>query len=246
MAIISPIIKTNKQKIFEGGSKDVFQIIDDESAIIIFFKDTIRDSAAIHNISGKGVINNKISSFMMEKLDIIGLQNHFIEKTNMREQLVQVLDIIPVQVRVSNVAVDSYVSSFGVQEGYLFDNPMIEFRVKNRNSGYPSINESQMVGFNWLTYTEVKEIKKLARRVNDFLCGYFSAIGIRLVVCNLEFGRVFNGEEFIFMLADEITPESCMLWDLHNNHKYDVESILKSDKPISIYQEIEKRIGVNS
>jgi phosphoribosylaminoimidazole-succinocarboxamide synthase len=246
MAIISPIVKNNRQKIFEGSSKDVFQVNDDESTLVLFFKDSLRDGETIHTISGKGVVNNTISSFMMEKLDIIGVQNHFIEKTNMREQIVQILDIIPVQVRVSNVAVDSYVTSFGVQEGYLFDTPMMEFRVKNKNSGNPPINESQMIGFNWLISEEVKEIKKLARRVNDFLCGYFSAIGLRLVECNLEFGRVFNGEEFIFMVADELTPETCKLWDLYNNQKYDLESILKAKNPIEIYKEITKRIGVKS
>lgn len=245
MAIISSLNK-NRFKIYEGGSKDVFQLNEDESSLIIFFKDQINYKDQNYEISGKGVLNNSISTFMMEKIDLVGIENHLIEKINMREQLVQILDIIPVQVKITNVAVDNYVTLFGVQEGYLFDKPMIEFRVKNKNAGNPVINESQMIGFHWVRDEEIKIMKKLAIRTNDFLSGYFAASGFRLIECNLEFGRVFTGEEFIFMLADEITPESCKLWDIDTNQKYDIETIINSDQPISVYKEIAKRLRINS
>lgn len=236
-------IKKNRHKIYDGSGKIVFQGTDeDESTLVLFFKDDLKYFGEIINISGKGVINNNISSHLMEKLDLVGIENHFIEKNNMREQIIQILDIIPVQVRVSNVAVGAYVSQFGVQEGFLFNDPMIEFRVKNPAMQNPTINETQMVGFNWIAPYEIKHLKKAARRVNDFLSGFFAACGLRLVECNLEFGRVFNGEDFILMVADEITPESCRLWDIETNQKFDIDEIAKSEKPIEIYQEIAKRI----
>ena len=238
-------IKKNRHKVYDGSCKVVFQgNNEDESTLVLFYKDDLKYHGEIVNVSGKGVINNNISSFLMEKLDLVGIENHFIEKDNMREQIVQILDIIPVQVRVSNVAFGSYVTQYGVQEGFLFNDPMIEFRVKNPATLNPAINETQMVGFNWIAPYEVKQIKKAARRVNDFLSGFFAACGLRLVECNLEFGRVFNGEDFILMLADEITPESCRMWDLETNQKFDIDAIAKADKPIEIYKEVAKRIGL--
>lgn len=237
--------KSNRIKIYEGNRKDVFQNIEDESSLTMFFKDDLVSGKKKLNISGKGILNNTISSFLMQKIDMVGIQNHFIEKTNMREQVVQILDMIPVQVRVTNVAVDDYVTKFGLQEGYLFDKPMIEFNVKNKFlPKYPSINETQIKGFNWLTGYEIRDIKKITNRVNDFLSGYFAGSSLRMVEIYLEFGRVFNGEDFIFMLADEITPESCMLWDINSNKKFDVNTISKSRNPIEVYKEIAKRIGI--
>lgn len=245
MAIISSLNK-NRYKIYDGSTKDVFQLNEDESSLIMFFKDQIIFKDQNFEISGKGVINNSISSFMMEKMDLVGIENHLIEKINMREQLVQILDIIPVQVKITNVAVDNYVTLFGIQEGYLFDKPMIEFRVKNKKTGNSPINESQMIGFNWVTEDEIQLMKKLSQRVNDFLTGFFAGCDLRLVECNIEFGRVFTGEEFIFMLADEITPESCKLWDLNTNQRFDTETIVTHENPISIYKEITKRLRINS
>jgi len=236
-------IKPQRQKIFDGSCKTVFQPPEDDSTLTLFFKDDVKHNGEIVNISGKGVINNSISAFMFQKLDLVGIDNHFIEKTNMREQIVQILDIIPASVKVTNLAIDSYVTSFGVQEGYVFNDPMIEFRVKNPATQNPPVNETQMVGFNWVMPHEVKEMKKIARRANDFLSGFFAGCGLRLVECNFEFGRVFNGEDFILMLADEITPESCKLWDLENNDKFDIGEIVKAKNPIEVYKQLAKRIG---
>lgn len=244
MSIIKTNFKPSRTKIYEGGCKDVFQASEDDTTLILFFKDQLRHNGEDHTISGKGVINNTVSAYLMEKLDLVGIHNHLIDKTNMREQVVQILDMIPVQIRVSNVAVDDYVTNYGVQEGFLFDSPMIEYRVKTRTSSYPLINESQICGFNWAFEDEMDMIKKLVYRANDFLSGYFSALNLRLIECNLEFGRVFNGEEFVFMLADEVTIESCRLWDLSSNQKFDVETILSSENPIAIYKEIAKRMGL--
>ena len=246
MTKIKDLPKNNRFKIFEGSSKDIFQLYEEDSTLTLFFKDELRHQDKQINISGKGVLNNTISSFVMQKTDMVGIPNHLIEKSNMREQIVQILDIIPIQVRISNLAVDNYVTQFGVQEGYIFDSPMIEFRAKNKETGNPVINESQMIGFNWVSKEEIDEMKILAKRINDFLSGFFAGCSLRLVESYMEFGRVFNGEDFILMLADEITPESCALWDLNSNDKFDINAISESDKPIEIYKEIAKRIKVSS
>jgi phosphoribosylaminoimidazole-succinocarboxamide synthase len=246
MSILKSNFKQSRTKIYEGGCKDVFQIHDDETTLVLFFKDQLRYLGENFIISGKGVINNTISAFLLEKLDLIGINNHLIDKANMREQVVQILDMIPVQIKISNVAVDDYVTKYGVQEGFLFETPMIQYSVKTRKSSYPLINESQISGFHWAFEDELELIKKVVYRTNDYLSGYFSALNLRLIECNLEFGRVFNGEEFVLMLADEITIESCRLWDLSSNQKFDVETIINSDNPISIYKEIAKRMGIKT
>ncbi len=244
MAIVSSLHKQNKQKIYEGGGKDAFQTNEEDCTLILFFKDDIRKNEQKISISGKGVINNSVSCIMMDKINMVGIDHHFLEKINMREQLVQILDMIPVQVRISNVAINEYVTKFGVQNGYVFDRPMIDFRAKHQSRLYPSINESQIEGLYWASTSEIKIIKKIASRVNDFLTGYFAGIGLRLIECNLEFGRVFNGEELILMLGDEITIESCVLWDLSNNQKYDIDTIIEHPDPIEIYKNIANRIGI--
>lgn len=236
--------KTNRVKIFEGSTKIIYQT-DEEYAIVQFFKDTLKHNGEIITVAGKGIINNNTSAFLMQKLDLIGINHHFIEKLNMREQQIQTLDIIPLQIRVTNVAVDNYVDKYGIQDGYLFDEPMIEFRIKNRAGTYPVINESQIIGFNWMYKSEIKEIKILAYRINDFLSGYFAACGLRLVECFLEFGRVYNGEDFMLMLADELTLETCRLWDIETNQKYDISSIAANQETaIDIYKQIVKKIGL--
>ncbi|MDX1917179.1 MAG: phosphoribosylaminoimidazolesuccinocarboxamide synthase [Rickettsiaceae bacterium] len=244
MGKVSPLHKQNRSKIYEGASKDVFQMNDEESALIFFFKDEVRRGEEKITISGKGVLNNSVSGFLMEKIDMVGIDHHFLEKINMREQLVQILDIIPIQVKISNVALDNYVANYGVQSGYVFETPMIDFRAKNKTGLYPPINENQIEGFYWASKEEIKQIKKISLRVNDFLTGFFAGIGLRLVECSLEFGRVFNGEEFIIMLADEISIETCILWDLITNQKYDIDTIFQHQNPIMIYKEIARRVGI--
>lgn len=234
--------KNMKTKIYEGSSKSVY-ISSDEYSLIQFFKDDIFFDEKNHHISGKGVINNAISAFLMDKLDLARIETHFIEKLNMREQKIHTLDVIPVQVVVTNIALGSYVENFGIQEGFVFATPMIEFRVKNSKNNFPKINESQIEDFNWASKYEIDEIKIAAKRINDFLIGYFSACGFRLLEITLEFGRIFNGDDYTIVLADEITPETFRLSDLDNNNKYDIyDSILNHPDPIEIYKLIGKRL----
>lgn len=236
-----------KKKVYQGSSKILYQT-EENFALIMTFTDKFKlENGNSIDISGKGVINNHISSFIMNKLDMIGIENHLIEKINMREQLVQVVDIFPIHLSIVTIACGRYVSEFGIEEGYVFDNPLIDFKVKNSTLKFPIINEHQIISFGWLTKTEIVELKNKAIRVFDFLAGLFAGIGIRLVECNLEFGRVFNGEEFIIMLADEVSLDNCRLWDVHNNEKLSFEAIdLGPEAAISAYQKVINRFKLSA
>lgn len=236
-----------KEKIYTGASKTLYQA-DEDYALIMSFNDTLKlqDKSSIV-ISGKGVINNSISAFLMQKLELIGVETHFIQKNNMRQQLIQFVDVYPVQIYVSSLASGRYVTDFGMEDGFVFDSPTIDFRVKNGDLNYPIINEHQIYSFSWLSEKEIKNLKKVAIRVHDFLTGLFAGIGIRLVDIKLEFGRVFNGEEYIIMLTDEISPDTCKLWDMYNNEKlcYEIAET-NPDLVISAYQEVLKRLNIKT
>ena len=236
-----------KEKIYTGSSKTLYQA-DEDYALIMSFNDTLKlqDKSSIV-ISGKGVINNSISAFLMQKLELIGIETHFIQKNNMRQQLIQFVDVYPVQIYVSSLASGRYVKDFGMEDGFVFDSPIIDFRVKNGDLNYPIINEHQIYSFSWLSKKEIKNLKKVAIRVHDFLTGFFAGIGIRLVDIKLEFGRVFNGEDYIIMLTDEISPDTCKLWDMYNNEKLCYEIAENNpDLVINAYQEVLKRLNIKA
>ncbi|MES2214702.1 MAG: phosphoribosylaminoimidazolesuccinocarboxamide synthase [Pseudomonadota bacterium] len=243
---MEPIDIRSKEKLYEGSSKILYEG-EEEYSLIQFFKDDFKlPNKEIIQISGKGVLNNKISAFIMESMDISGIENHFLEKINMREQRVQLLDIVPVQVCISNISAGRYVTELGVEEGYVFDSPMIDFRLKYKEHPGAVMNERQLVNFGWMTEDEVKQLKIEAFRAGAFLTGLFAGVGIRMVECHLEFGRVFDGESFVFMLADEITPDTCRLWDIESNERFDFESIATNPQNgIEVYKEIAKRFRIS-
>lgn len=233
----------NRSKIYEGSSKIIYESDNGEESLIQFFKDDmILLDGEILDISGKGILKNNISAFIMEKMEFASIETHYVEKLNMREQMIKLVEIVPVHICISNVAAGRYVSEFGIEEGYVFDHPITDFRVKNRVRGYPAMNEHQLIHFGWVEEGEIDELMYLAFRVNDFLTGLFAGIGIRFVECNLEIGRVFDGSGFKFILADEITPDNCRLWDATSNQKLDFEyAAAHPDKAISVYKEIASR-----
>jgi phosphoribosylaminoimidazole-succinocarboxamide synthase len=234
-----------KEKIYKGSSKTLYNS-DEEYALIMSFDDYLKISNdKVIEVSGKGVINNAISAYIMQKLDAIGIDNHLIEKTNMRRQLIQLVDVYPVQLHISTVACGRYVSEFGMESGFVFESPVIDFRIKNRELNYPIINESQIISFGWMNKYELKDIKRKAIRIHDFLTGLFTTASIRMVDIKLEFGRVFNGEEFISMLVDEVSPDTCKLWDMETNEKlcYEVANE-DASKVMSTYQEVLDRLNI--
>ena len=231
-----------RNKIYEGTTKILYET-QDEYIIVQFFKDTIKINEQVIEISGKGVLNNQISAAIMSKLDFIGIDNHFIDKVNMREQIVQFVDIIPIKVTVNNIAYGKYVSDFGVEEGYVFNKPIIDLKYKQEGLITP-VNENQAINLGLVSGgKEIKNIQTQAYRINDFLTGIFAAIGFKLASCDLEFGVVFNGEEFVAMLADEISPDTCVLFDSYNyqNEDYTPEIPIQTVS-LYLYQEIAKRL----
>lgn len=232
-----------KKKLYEGSSKTLYSSEEDFLLIMAFSDKATLENGETIDVSGKGVLNNNISSFIMGKLETIGIENHFIEKINMREQLIQYVDMFPLQVVVSSVACGRFVKEFGMDEGFVFDKPIIDFRVRSREYKYPIVNEHQILNFGWLTNDEIKAVKKQAARIHDFLSGLFIGIGIRLVECSLEFGRVFTGEESIVMLTDEISPDTCKLWHVNSNEKLGFELLEKDlSKAYESYQLIANRL----
>ncbi|WP_341791816.1 phosphoribosylaminoimidazolesuccinocarboxamide synthase [Rickettsia endosymbiont of Gonocerus acuteangulatus] len=223
-----------KKKLYEGSSKTLYTSEEEFLLVMAFSDRATLENGEIIDVSGKGVLNNNISSFVMNKLEMIGIENHFIEKLNMREQLIQYVEMFPLQVVVSSVACGRFVKEFGMDEGFVFDKPIIDFKVKSREFKYLIVNEHQILNFGWLTKDEINIVKKQALRIYDFLSGLFIGIGIRLVECSLEFGRVFTGEESFVMLTDEISPDTCKLWHINSNERLGFE-LLEKD-PAKAYE----------
>lgn len=235
-----------KKPIYEGKAKQLFEG-PEPGTLIQHFKD---DATAFNNvkkgtINGKGVINNRISEFIMLRLHEIGIPTHFIKTLNMREQLIKAVQIVPLEVIVRNVSAGSFAKRFKVDEGKPLGHPLIEFCYKNDEMGDPFVSEEHIFTFQWATPNELDDIRMMTFRINDFLCGLFTGIGLRLVDFKLEFGRLFeeNGERII--LADEISPDNCRLWDMKSGEKMDKDRFrLDLGGVEDAYREVARRLGV--
>lgn len=212
-----------RKMIYEGKAKILYEGPDSSTAIQ-YFKD---DATAFNNekkavIAGKGVLNNRISSHLMAKLEAIGIPTHFIRSVNMREQLVRKVEIIPIELVVRNVAAGSLCKRLGVQEGTVLFRPLVEFYYKKDELGDPMVNEEHIFTFGWADPYEIDEMVAMAWRINDYLNGLFSGIGLRLVDFKMEFGRIWGEHgELYLVLADEISPDTCRLWDARTGEKLD-------------------------
>ncbi len=235
-----------RKQIYEGKAKVLFRG-PEPGTIVQYFKD---DATAFNNqkkgvITGKGVLNNRISELLMTRLQEIGIPTHFIKRLNMREQLVREVEIIPVEIIIRNVAAGTLSKRLGIEEGTALPRSIVEFCLKNDDLGDPMIAEEHITAFGWATHQELDEIVNLSLRVNDFLCGLFLGVGIRLIDFKLEFGRWYNGDEMSIVLADEISPDSCRLWDLETNEKMDKDRFRRDlGKVEEAYQEVARRLGL--
>lgn len=235
-----------KKKLYEGKAKILYEG-PEPNTIIQYFKD---DATAFNNqkkgeINGKGVINNRISEFLMKELGNIGVENHFIRNLNMREQLVKKVEIIPVEVIVRNIAAGSFSQRLGVKEGTQLDFPLVEFCYKKDELNDPLITTEHVILLNLANFEEVDFMKNTARRINDFLCGLFVGIGIRLVDFKIEFGKYYTDEGWEIILADEISPDSCRLWDIKTGEKMDKDRFRRDLGGIEeAYQEVARRLKV--
>ncbi len=235
-----------RKLIYEGKAKKLFEG-PEAGTIIQHFKD---DATAFNNqkkgtISGKGVMNNRISEYLMTRIAEMGIPTHFIKTLNMREQLVRAVQIVPLEIIIRNVAAGSFAKRFGISDGKVIGHPLIEYCFKNDALGDPFVTEEHIFAFGWATPSELDEIRMYSFRINDFLSGLFMGVGIRLVDFKLEFGRVQDGDREYLVLADEISPDNCRLWDVSTGYRLDKDRFRQDLGGIeNAYQEVARRLGV--
>ncbi len=235
-----------RTQLYEGKAKVIFEGPEPDT-VVAHFKDDFADVSGEKHavINGKGVINNAISDLIMTRLSEIGVPTHLIKRLNMREQLLHKVEIIPIEVVVRNVVAGSLAERFGMEEGTPLTRSIVEFYYKNEGLGFPMILEEHITAFGWLSHPELDEIMSLALRTNDFLSGLFSGIGIKLINFKLVFGRYWEDDQVRILLADEITPDSCRLWDLETNKNLEKDRFCREREGIGeAYQEIAARLGV--
>ena len=235
-----------RRKLYEGKAKILYEG-PEPGTLIQYFKD---DATAFNNkktgiITGKGVLNNRISEFLMVKLAEIGVPNHFMRRLNMREQLVREVEIIPIEVVVRNVAAGSIAKRFNLTEGTLLPRSIVEFYYKSDELDDPMVAEEHITAFGWANPQDIDDIMSLSLRVNDFLTGLFGGVGLKLVDFKLEFGPLYGEEDVRLVLADEISPDNCRLWDISTNEKMDKDRFRRDlGKVEEAYQEVARRLGV--
>jgi len=238
---------SKRKKIYEGKAKILFEG-PRPGTIIQYFKD---DATAFNNkkkgtITGKGVINNLISEYLMNKLQEIDVKTHFISRLNMREQLVKDVEVIPVEVVVRNIAAGSISKRLGIKEGTKLPRSIVEYYYKDDALNDPPVSEEHITGFGWANIHEVDEMLNTSLRINDFLIGLFLGIGIKLVDFKLEYGRIYHEDgDLEIILADELSPDNCRLWDLKTNEKMDKDRFRRDLGNIEeAYQEVARRLGI--
>ena len=235
-----------RRRIYEGKAKVLYEGPEPGTLIQHFKDDATAFNAKKHAlIEGKGVLNNRISEYIFQRLGEIGVPTHFMKRLNMREQLIREVEIIPLEVVVRNVAAGSLAERLGLEEGMQLPRSIIEFYYKADKLNDPLVSEEHITAFGWATPQEIDEVMQLALRINDFLVGLFLGIGIRLVDFKVEFGRLWDNEQMRIVLADEISPDCCRLWDVNTSDKLDKDRFRKDlGGVLEAYQEVAKRLGV--
>ena len=237
---------SRRRQVYEGKAKVLYEG-PEPGTLIQYFKD---DATAFNNqkrgmITGKGVLNNRISEYLMLRLAEIGVPTHFIRRVNMREQLIKEVEIIPVEVVVRNVAAGSIAERFKLEEGTPLPRSIVEYYYKSDELGDPMVTEEHITAFGWASYQELDEILNLALRINDFLTGIFIGIGLKLIDFKIEFGRLWEEEDMRIVLADEISPDNCRLWDSRTNEKLDKDRFRRDLGGVQeAYAEIARRLGI--
>ena len=230
-----------KEQLYEGKAKKVFAT-DDANLVIVDYKD---DATAFNGekkgtITGKGVINNVMSNHMFQLLEQQGVPTHFVEQLSERETLVKKVSIVPLEVIIRNISAGSFAKRFGVEEGIVFDEPTIEFSYKNDELGDPLMNAYHAIALKAATREEIETIKAMAFKVNEVMKQYFDTLNVILVDFKLEFGKTVDGQ---IVLADEISPDTCRLWDKTTKEKLDKDRFRRDMGGVEeAYQEIMKRV----
>lgn len=237
---------SRRRQIYEGKAKILYEG-PEPGTLIQYFKDdaTAFNAQKKGTINGKGILNNRISGHIFTLLTSIGIPTHFIKRLNMREQLVRAVEIIPIEVVVRNVAAGSLSTRLGIEEGTPLNRTILEFYYKSDALNDPLITTEHIAAFGWAAEEDMRDIEEYAIRINDFLCGLFAGVGIRLVDFKLEFGKLWDGEFHRLVLADEISPDGCRLWDMTSNEKLDKDRFRRDlGGEVEAYQEVARRLGL--
>ena len=236
------------KKIYEGKAKILYET-NDKDLLIQHFKD---DATAFNNlkkakVEGKGVLNNRISEYILNSMSQCGVKTHFIKRLNMREQLIKRAEIIPIEFIVRNIATGSLTKRLGISEGTVLNHPLLEYCFKDDDLNDPIVSKEHIFAFGWATEKEINTIDKMTLRINDLLAGMFRGIGIKLVDFKIEYGKAWNKdtEEKEILLADEISPDTCRLWDSKTEKKLDKDRFRKDlGNIVQGYQEVARRLGI--
>ena len=235
-----------RKKIYEGKAKILYEG-PEPGTLVQYFKDdaTAFNAEKKARVEGKGVLNNRLSEFFMRGLAQIGVPTHFIKRLNMREQLIRSVEIIPLEVIVRNFAAGSMSTRLGLAEGTALPRPIVEFCLKDDKLGDPLVSEEHIMAFGWATQQDLDDMVALALRVNDFMSGVMLAVGIKLVDFKIEVGRVWENDFQRLIVADEISPDSCRLWDIESGQKLDKDVFRRDLGSLSdAYTEVARRLGV--
>ena len=230
-----------KEQLYEGKAKKVYAT-DDSSLVIVSYKD---DATAFNGlkkgtIEGKGVINNKMSNFLMRILEKEGVKTHFVEELSDRDTLVKKVTILPLEVIIRNISAGSFAKHYGVKEGIVFAEPTIEFSYKNDDLGDPLLNEYHALALGLATKDEIALVKSMAFKINEVLKEYFKKLNVTLVDFKIEFGKTVDGE---IVLADEISPDTCRFWDSTTGEKLDKDRFRRDLGGVEgAYQEMMRRL----
>ncbi len=237
---------SRRKQIYEGKAKILYEG-PEPGTLIQYFKDdaTAFNAQKKATLDGKGVLNNRISEYMMIRLGEIGIPTHFIKRVNMREQLIKKVEIIPLEVICRNVAAGTMAKRLGIEEGEKLPRTIVEFCLKRDDLGDPLIAEEHIHAFGWASQAELDEIIGMSLRINDYMQGLFAGIGIRLVDFKIEFGRLMVDGGHQIVLADEISPDSCRLWDRETNKKLDKDRFRRDLGDVTeAYTEVAMRLGI--
>ena len=235
-----------RRQLYEGKAKILFEG-PEPGTLVQYFKDdaTAGNGAKKGIITGKGVLNNRISEHLMLRLHDIGIPTHLVRRLNMREQLIREVEIIPLEIVVRNVAAGSLSKRLGIPEGTRLPRSILEYYYKNDGLGDPMVAEEHITAFGWASTADMDDMVALALRVNDFLSGLFLGVGITLVDFKLEFGRLWENEDMRLVLADEISPDNCRLWDAKTSEKLDKDRFRRDMGRVEeAYQEVARRLGI--
>ena len=230
-----------KEQLYEGKAKKVFAT-DDPELLIVQYKD---DATAFNGlkkgtIAGKGVINNQMSNRLMQMLERDGVPTHFVQELSQRETLVKKVQIVPLEVIIRNISAGSFAKHYGVEEGIVFDEPTIEYSYKNDALGDPLLNSRHALALKLVTKEELATIEELSFKVNDLLKAFWAGCGVTLVDFKMEFGRLSDGT---IVLADEISPDTCRLWDSETKEKLDKDRFRRDLGGVEeAYAEIMRRL----